>query len=401
MAVSAARGAGRTHSGGLGAGLHQRWRTRDPRLLRRADAVILATEWRPGIFESVEAFHPLRLLLRPDDPDLLVQRSWLIGFTLFETLRSFHGIASESIQKNVKLRDIASSRLSKAFTHTATGPGAAKFHRVFQGMKALLQVALCERCKAHETPGEQRFMRCKPCMENVLRKVYYCPRQCQREDWKLRHKQICDKAMTLKESEQSARIAPPSTSTSSNIGPPKDGFKRSPALVFQVNLLNKNVVARTEYILITRGSERVFRLKIDDPNEKRAFRTFRDAAFTTGSRNAVAAIGQFLVKKPGGAVAVFESPKAGGPIVQLGMVPQDEFDQLEREHGFDVKSAVTASARKRGDWFTEIAKEVLKVPGKPAVKFHQPKWQKSCGLVTFLSEMIPRMQWDRSEKNIF
>ncbi|KAJ6601030.1 hypothetical protein DFH09DRAFT_1489961 [Mycena vulgaris] len=203
----------------------------------------------------------------------------------------------------------------------------------------------------HETPGAQRFMRCKPCMENVSRKLYYCSRQCQREDWKLRHKRICGKAMTLKESEETPLIPPkpsisPSATPTPKITPPINGFKRSPALVYQINLLNENMAAGTDYILVTR-TQRVFRLKVDDANEKRA---------------AVAAIGQFLIKPPGGAVAMFGGSTAalGGPIVQLCMDHQDAFDQLEREYGFDVKSAVKALERKRGHGLTEVEKQVFR-----------------------------------------
>jgi hypothetical protein len=173
--------------------------------------------------------------------------------------------------------------------------------------------------------------------------------------------------MTVKESEETANVplkpsAPLSADSPQIIGPPINGFKRSPALIYQVNLLNENAAAEADYLLITRA-QRVFRLKIDDKYEKRAFRTFRHLALTTGDREAVATIGQFLVKKPGGAVAMFGDSTSrcalGGPIVQLGFDPQDAFDQLQREYGFDVKSAVNALERKRGDGLTEMEKEVL------------------------------------------
>ncbi|KAJ7696812.1 hypothetical protein B0H17DRAFT_1053144 [Mycena rosella] len=301
------------------------------------------------------------------DAEFNLHRSWLIGFTLHETLRSFHGIPD--IQPSLRQRSSAKSRLpqiTQKFLEYAHGPAAAKeMHRKsVQEQKAYPLVAVCDNCRKHETPGAQRFMRCKPCIENVARRVYYCSRQCQREDWKFRHKRICGKAMTLKESEETACISPtpatPSATLTPKISPPINGFKRSPALAYQVNLLNENITAGTDYILITR-TQRVFRLKVDDDNEKRAFRTFRDAALTTGDESSVAAIGQFLVKPPGGAVAMFDSPTAalGGPIVQLGMDKQDAFDQLEREYGFDVAATVATLERRRGNGLTELEKEVL------------------------------------------
>ncbi|KAJ7439953.1 hypothetical protein FB451DRAFT_142725 [Mycena latifolia] len=303
------------------------------------------------------------------DAEFNLHRSWLIGYTLHETLGSFVGLPAA--RPTMVKRNNAKSRLpqmTQEFLAYSHGPAATlikeKFKKSAQERKSYARVSICENCRKHETPGGQRFMRCKPCMENVSRKYYYCSRQCQREDWKLRHKRICGKAMTLKESQETANISPhpvaPSPALTAKISPPIDGFKRSPALVYQVNLLNETFVAGADYVLITR-TQRVFRLKVDDANEKRAFRTFRDAALTTGDAAAVAAIGQFLVKPPGGVVGMFNSPTAalGGPVVQLGMNKQDAFDQLEREYGFDVKPAVEALERKRGGGLTEVEKEVL------------------------------------------
>ncbi|KAJ7760103.1 hypothetical protein DFH07DRAFT_816877 [Mycena maculata] len=302
------------------------------------------------------------------DATFNVHRSWGIVSTLHETLESFHGVPPDN-EQSVRPRGFADSQMSqlaKKLDLAAYGSrGAAKEWRqsYFPVDKALPHAAICENCRALETPGAQRFMRCKPCMENVSRKFYYCSRQCQREDWKLRHKQICGKPMTFKESEESAHITPPSTSpsasTSSRIGPAKDGFKRSPALLYQVNLLNESA-PETDYIFVD-SAQGTTHLNIHAADQKRAFRMFRDAALTTGSRDAVAAIGQFLVKPRGGAVVTFESRMAavGGPIVQIGGDPQDVFDQLEREYGFDVKLAVQTLERKRGVWFTEVEKEML------------------------------------------
>ncbi|KAJ7857534.1 hypothetical protein B0H13DRAFT_1158315 [Mycena leptocephala] len=242
-----------------------------------------------------------------------VERSSLIGHTLHATLCSFLGVNHE--KTNRAKRDVAKSRLfrevaQKMLTRTY-GPAAAKetHKKTLQKSKARIQIAVCESCEKTETPGEERFMRCKACMDNVSRKVYYCSRQCQREDWKVRHKRICGKAMTVKESEETANVplkpsAPLSADSPQIIGPPINGFKRSPALIYQVNLLNENAAAETDYLLITR-TQRVFRLKIDDKYEKRRVPHIPPLGLTTGDREAVATIGQFLVKKPGGAVAMF------------------------------------------------------------------------------------------------
>ncbi|KAJ7144771.1 hypothetical protein C8R43DRAFT_1013981 [Mycena crocata] len=280
----------------------------------------------------------------------------------------FHGFPMRGAAIHGRKRGVARSRLSQMaeeLERNAFGPAAAKerYRKFAQESKALPHISVCENCEKFETPGVQRFMRCKPCMENVSRKIHYCSRQCQREDWKIRHKRICGKTMTLQESEETANVSPKpaaASSTTPQIDPPADGFKRSPALTYQVNLLKEHLKAGTDYILVTR-TNRVFRLKIDDDNEKRAFRRFRELALNTGDREAVAAIGQFLVKEPGGAVAMFGSETAalGGQVLQMGLDRQDAFDQLEREYGFDVKAAVKDLERERDAGFTEVEKEIL------------------------------------------
>ncbi|KAJ6617413.1 hypothetical protein B0H10DRAFT_2033296 [Mycena sp. CBHHK59/15] len=136
-----------------------------------------------------------------------VQRSWLIGYTLTETLRSFHEIPQEKVSKGQQFvkRSVARSRLGQVaqeFEELTSGSAAAKekFRKIVRETKGLHHVAVCENCRNREIPGGQRYMRCKPCMENVSRQIYYCSRQCQREDYKPRHKRICGKPLTVKDS---------------------------------------------------------------------------------------------------------------------------------------------------------------------------------------------------------
>ncbi|KAJ7045204.1 hypothetical protein C8F04DRAFT_1068045 [Mycena alexandri] len=297
------------------------------------------------------------------DAEFNLERSYLIARTLYETLRSFLGISNEATKPFPRKRDVAKSGLPKVLRKfLAHEPAAMKrIRKQSRGYNTHPRVSLCENCGILESPGGERFMRCKACTEKVSRQIYYCSRECQRKDWK-RHKIICGKPVTVSESHESAipspRPVPRASSTPELIGPPINGFKRSPALVYQVNLLNQNVSDEIDYLLITR-TKRVFRFKIEDPGEKRAFRRFRDAALGTGDQQAVAAMGEFLVKGPGGAAGLLGGCALGGPVVQLGMERQDAFDQLTREFGFDVESAVSALERKRGDGLTWVEMELL------------------------------------------
>ncbi|KAJ7731203.1 hypothetical protein B0H16DRAFT_1773024 [Mycena metata] len=295
------------------------------------------------------------------DAEFNVQRSYLIARTVHETLRSFLGISNQATKPLPEKRDVAKSGIPEMIRKfMAYEPAAMKKIRKQSRRYSTHpgpRVSLCESCGISESPGGERFMRCKACTEKVSRQIYYCSRECQRKDWK-RHKIICGKPMTVSESHESAISAKPIPSTPGLIGPPVNGFKRSPALVYQVNMLNQNVADDVDYLLVTR-TQRVFRCKIEHPGEKRAFRTFRDMALTTGDRQAVAAMGEFLVKGPGGAVGLLGGCVLGGPVVQMGMDRQDALDQLTREFGFHVESAVNALERKRADGLTWVEMELL------------------------------------------
>ncbi|KAJ7620222.1 hypothetical protein FB45DRAFT_1094264 [Roridomyces roridus] len=41
------------------------------------------------------------------------------------------------------------------------------------------------------------FQRCGPCFSQIQRQVFYCSRECQVADWKLRHKKTCGKTLTF------------------------------------------------------------------------------------------------------------------------------------------------------------------------------------------------------------
>jgi hypothetical protein len=169
----------------------------------------------------------------------------------------------------------------------------------------------------------------------------YLTRTCQKDDWP-RHKPICGKKLTP-ESALNSAISPKLLAAIANnerhpnavvqIGPAEGGYKRSPALVVQVRLLN--ISDRTNlYFLANLRNGKFHPLSVRNPSLMAAFRTVRDVAAKTGDRSAVAAIGQQLlaVAKDG------LKAKHGGSAHHLITTNRsDIIAQLTREYGGPVE----------------------------------------------------------------
>jgi hypothetical protein len=122
-------------------------------------------------------------------------------------------------------------------------------------------------------------------------------------------------------------------SCNENIGPAEPGYKRSLALLHQIHIINSN--EGIDYYLIPGNPSTEPRGAVfQDLAVKIFFREARAKAMTSGDRDAVAAIGQLLVRQPGGI--------SRGEILA----------QLKSEYGFDVEVAVAEldrwSAREAG-----------------------------------------------------
>lgn len=105
------------------------------------------------------------------------------------------------------------------------------------------------------------------------------------------------------------------------IGPAEPGYKRSLALLYQIHIINSN--EGIDYYLIldnpsTEPRDAVFR----DLAIKIFFRETHAKAIASGDRDAVAAIGQLLVRQPNGI--------SRGEILA----------QLKIDYGFDIEVAV-------------------------------------------------------------
>jgi hypothetical protein len=151
-------------------------------------------------------------------------------------------------------------------------------------------------------------------------------RICQKADWKLRHKAICGKALTLKDAEGSATAEKRTESKyrweeREQVGPP---FKDLPALIYQVHALNTSP-EMVDYVLFPSSGDPLG-FAIQDFKLKAYFRTQRDDAVTTGDREAVATLGEYMT--------------VTNPHASMGLTKEDIVKQLTREYDFDVNAAV-------------------------------------------------------------
>ncbi|KAF7351840.1 MYND-type domain-containing protein [Mycena venus] len=100
---------------------------------------------------------------------------------------------------------------------------------------------ICDGCRRSERDGDPRFMVCKKCNQKLSHKVHYCSRACQISHWP-NHKKICGKELTP------AAVEIPSIHTEASLadavfllermGPARDGYTRSPALILQMQYLD-------------------------------------------------------------------------------------------------------------------------------------------------------------------
>ncbi|THV02727.1 hypothetical protein K435DRAFT_836239 [Dendrothele bispora CBS 962.96] len=152
---------------------------------------------------------------------------------------------------------------------------------------------LCTNCEVPESDG-QKFQRCKKCWDLVGRDIPYCSKDCQVKDWRIRHKEICGKHVsTIDEALKSSapRTAIPAPS-SSQIGPPVSGYKRSPFLVGHIRELDMN--PKVDFVLRIGPNEFV---NIDTPYPpiQKLFRAARDKAMTTGDKVTVAELCHYII----------------------------------------------------------------------------------------------------------
>jgi hypothetical protein len=187
-------------------------------------------------------------------------------------------------------------------------------------------------------------------------------RHCQKGDWGHRHKAICGKALVSLEDAHKAAFGRSWSEhgggtnfqdgiaeidftyenasgvafmvhSLGKIGPPTAPFTRSDALNCQISLLHSD--ATPDYFL--RSTSRVLRpIVVQDIWMKSQFRTMRNEAMDSANHKAVAAIGQFMVRK-----------YAGVSGARTEFNSQDILNQLTEEYGGSVSADVRVMDRGR------------------------------------------------------
>jgi len=199
-------------------------------------------------------------------------------------------------------------------------------------------VTFCETCQKSDQEISKQFLECVACRTQVRRRVLYCSKLCQKQDWKPRHRDICGKLLTLETARSTAVSAlihdeDPTIYDISHpnmqIGPPCDGFIRPPALKYLVHHINALHTSQpdlhAEYILFARSGQ-LIGINIHNPDLRRAFRSYSVKAMTTGDRTAVTVMGQFLIS---------EAHESGATVTRSDIVAQ-----LKREYEVDLDSEI-------------------------------------------------------------
>ncbi|KAJ7753169.1 hypothetical protein B0H16DRAFT_1690831 [Mycena metata] len=263
---------------------------------------------------------------------ILVFRTMLICFVLLYTMRSFLG---EALPKVPVLKGATKTRRSEFLTNLAKatlkqtlGTNGAKMqrHEINEGIQqrralAVRHCASLACCKPEVADGV-KFSRCRSCMDNLKREIFYCSRSCQKADWKHRHKDICGKTLNYAES---TKIVPHPTelkNASGRIGPPVNGYKRPFPLVRQVTMLNE--APSIDYYLAN-SQNRDVDLKMADSITP-IFRATRETACTTGNIEVIAAFTHFLCW----------SVNVQGLNTKYGLSPAGVVTQLAREFNIEV-----------------------------------------------------------------
>ena len=123
------------------------------------------------------------------------------------------------------------------------------------------------------------------------------------------------------------------------IGPAKPGYKRSQALIRQIEHINSEYTGVAYYLFPTDSPEEPAAVVFQDTSIKVIFRDLRTNAMCSGDRTAVAAIGQLLVGQ------------------QNVLSKATVLGQLSNEFGFDVGAAVS----ELDQWSTQEAGGLSKI----------------------------------------
>ncbi|KAJ8087122.1 hypothetical protein PM082_005950 [Marasmius tenuissimus] len=235
----------------------------------------------------------------------LVLRTKLIYHVLENMFMSFYDMPLEKVtvlKNNTATQDREMEKLAKKIQKTGMesiyGREAAKQIRkedleAYKDRKAQRGV-FCRCCQKVE--GNEKFMRCSACWTKQQRDWKYCSSECQKKDWKVRHKTICGKPLTVETALESAPpLRPQGVPDVRSVGPTRNGFRRSPSLVEHVFKLNNNPDAD---IFLNTGTGQGGFMKLDfapHPNIQKRVRDARDKAMCEGDKPSAALLCHLFV----------------------------------------------------------------------------------------------------------
>ncbi|KAL0565533.1 hypothetical protein V5O48_016488 [Marasmius crinis-equi] len=153
------------------------------------------------------------------------------------------------------------------------------------------------QCSNWEEPGGEKFKRCARCYNEQKRVWFYCSRECQIKDWRVNHKAICGKPIAVEAAQQAFVARKPGDAPEvRQVGPTKDGFKRSPALVEHVHKLNLHPTVDF-YARIARGNGHGDFIQLDTPFKpvQCLVRAAREEAMCAGNKRSAAMLCHFFV----------------------------------------------------------------------------------------------------------
>ncbi|KAJ6592179.1 hypothetical protein DFH09DRAFT_1136815 [Mycena vulgaris] len=237
---------------------------------------------------------------------------------------------------------------------------------------------VCEGCGDREGNGG-RFSVCKNCNENVSRKFFYCSKTCQKSDWP-NHKKVCGKELTpgvVRNATCSTEAPSIEVFFLTQMGPARDGYTRSQALLRQMHFLE--AVPFCSYVFFSPTGPR--RIKSPMFITHLVFRLAVQTAMATGDERCIAAI--------------------------LGMVPEFQdapsgfADQLIEEYGETRVSVAMAAVQAQiemddlpimGQWINKFlgskaGSQYAKIASEPP---EGPSKELTRKLITDLREWWPR-----------
>ncbi|KAL0070187.1 hypothetical protein AAF712_002677 [Marasmius tenuissimus] len=212
----------------------------------------------------------------------LVLRTKLIYHVLENMFMSFYDMPLEKVtvlKNNTATQDREMEKLAKKIQKTGM--------ESIYGREAAKQIRK-EDFEAYKDRKAQRGA-------NVHR-LTLPPSECQKKDWKVRHKTICGKPLTVETALESAPpLRPQGVPDVRSVGPTRNGFRRSPSLVEHVFKLNNNPDAD---IFLNTGTGQGGFMKLDfapHPNIQKRVRDARDKAMCEGDKPSAALLCHLFV----------------------------------------------------------------------------------------------------------